>query len=230
MSSSSALLWLKALFFLWRHHQAKRLSEHGLIIYEPLWEWGGGGVRTRDSNKAYFIAAVWQAPKYNSDRKADRQPDGIRAGYLSRIRRSGSGGAAQEEPQPEPQDREQPRLTRDHSSQGPRAREFWFHIWRRFDSKWWWWWGVYDEDSAWGRCAWVSVCVRAEVFPAGPHMEAEIHLILCADHVQVSDFTARAPCFHLMKECSLTCVWLKIFCFNNNLVANLCRFTSKCVF
>lgn len=37
--------------------------------------------------KCVLLLAVWQAPKYNSERKADRRPDGIGSRYLSEINR-----------------------------------------------------------------------------------------------------------------------------------------------
>lgn len=37
--------------------------------------------------KCVLLPALWQAPKYNSERKADRRPDGIGSRYLSEINR-----------------------------------------------------------------------------------------------------------------------------------------------
>lgn len=58
---------------------------HNLIIYERGWEQRGGKSEHVTVIKCVLLPAVWQAPKYNSDRIADRRPDGIGSRYLSEI-------------------------------------------------------------------------------------------------------------------------------------------------
>lgn len=61
------------------------LYVHNLIIYEPGWEQRGGKREHVTVIKCVLLPALWQAPKYNSERIADRRPDGIGSRYLSEI-------------------------------------------------------------------------------------------------------------------------------------------------
>lgn len=54
---------------LWTRVGAEKKTEHVTVI------------------KCVLLPAVWQAPKYNSERIADRRPDGIGSRYLSEINR-----------------------------------------------------------------------------------------------------------------------------------------------
>lgn len=74
----------------WRHYWIKWLSVQDLIIYEPAWEQRERGKKKTEHVtviKCVLLPALWQAPKYNSERKADRRPDGIGSRYLSEINR-----------------------------------------------------------------------------------------------------------------------------------------------